>query len=211
MQDAMTGEERGSRWPRRAGWLVLAALLLVYYFAPVFAVARLGNGVAHRDSVLVSEAVDYPRLRKSVARQIVAELARTATGVQKGFAQQVAGGPVSAWLDDFLTPETVTALLAGDPPRALGPEAANLPGLPPFSADSLQKVVDLWWRSGFVTLGEYRVPVEAAGKAATVLDFSLVGLSAKHGLDWRLTGITLPQPVIDVAVKRWHQAESASR
>jgi len=98
-------------------WLVIicVVLLLVYGASPYFSFWRFTAAVRSRDAAGISERVDFPAIRASLKRQLVARFAKR-TSSHKRWGNL---GPtlIDAIIDAYVTPEGIAALLSN--PEAL--------------------------------------------------------------------------------------------
>ncbi len=190
-------------WLWRTALVLLFWLAIFYYVSPILNAVRLAKAVEIRETDRVAESIDFPALRKSIARQIVAEVVRTAPEEQRKAIANYGLMPANAWLNDLLNENAVTDILAGRVPQGLGETPEGLAALPPLSARTTGKLVDIWLKSGFVTLGEYRLALPSPpGADTTALRFAFDSFS------WKLSGIDLPPNLLATAVKKWREAES---
>ena len=174
------------RW---AVWtsILLGVLLAIYVVSPFIALQRIATAVETRDAVEITERTDFPAVRRSLTKQIVAAYLKL-TGkklplgaIGKGFAFSVAD-PIVARL------MTVTALLD----LLQKGEAGNQVKVPidkaPFSPASLQNVWQLWlnshqWGRNFYVL----LPPEASGNEQFRVYLRLIQWR------WKVVGIDLPE------------------
>src|SRR5467141_4137086 len=95
-----------------ARWLVIicVVLLLVYGASPYFSFWRLTSAVRSRDAAAISARVDFPAVRASLKRQLVARFAKQASS-HKRWGNL---GPtlIDAIIDASITPEGRAALLS---------------------------------------------------------------------------------------------------
>src|SRR5215475_6100045 len=98
-------------------WLVIicVVLLLVYGASPYFSFWRFAAAVRSRDATAISSRVDFPAVRASLKRQLVARFANQ-TNSQTRWINL---GPtlIDAIIDAYVTPEGIAALLSN--PEAL--------------------------------------------------------------------------------------------
>src|SRR6476660_7847043 len=98
-------------------WLVIicVVLLLVYGASPYFSFWRFTAAVQSRDATAISSRVDFPAVRASLKRQLVARFANK-TSSHKRWSNL---GPtlIDAIIDAYVTPEGIAALLSN--PEAL--------------------------------------------------------------------------------------------
>ena len=93
-------------------WLVIicVVLLLVYGASPYFSFWRFTAAVRSRDAAAISARVDFPAVRASLKRQLVARFAKQ-TSSHKRWSNL---GPtlIDAIIDAYITPEGIAALLS---------------------------------------------------------------------------------------------------
>ena len=98
-------------------WLVIICvlILLVYGVSPYLAFWRFTAAVQSRDAAAISARVDFPAVRASLKRQLVARFANK-TSSHKRWSNL---GPtlIDAIVDAYVTPEGIAALLSN--PEAL--------------------------------------------------------------------------------------------
>ena len=98
-------------------WLVIicVVLLLVYGASPYFSFWRFTAAVRSRDAAAISKRVDFPAVRASLKKQLVARFANK-TSSHKRWSNL---GPtlIDAIIDAYITPEGIAALLSN--PEAL--------------------------------------------------------------------------------------------
>ena len=115
-------------------WLVIICILvlLVYGASPYFSFWRFTTAVQSRDAVAISSRVDFPAVRASLKKRLVARFANHATS-RKRWSNL---GPtlIDAIIDAYITPEGIAALLSN--PDAL----KNLKGPREFHFEFGKKV-----------------------------------------------------------------------
>ena len=98
-------------------WLVIICIigLLVYGASPYVSFWRFTAAVRSRDAAGISSRVDFPAVRASLKRQLVAHFAKP-TSTHKRWGSL---GPslIDAMIDAYVTPEGIAALLSN--PEAL--------------------------------------------------------------------------------------------
>jgi hypothetical protein len=208
-RESIAEQRRRSHWAWRGLAVLLFWLALFYYVSPIFGAARLAGVLRSGDPTLIADSIDFRSLRRSVARQVLTEADSAATGVQRSFAIQVGTRPVAVWLDRMLTIETISQLLTGKQPQVLEVSGKPVPPLPSLQVNGIADMAQLWWRSGFLTLGEYRLVVGDDG-TETGLHFRPASFSLTRGFVWRLSGIELSKPLLDAAVRHWREVETDS-
>jgi Protein of unknown function (DUF2939) len=95
--------------------IICAVLLLAYGASPYFSFWRFTVAVQSRDATAISSHVDFPAVRASLKRQLVARFAH-ATNAHKRWSNL---GPtlIDAMIDAYVTPDGIAALLSN--PEAL--------------------------------------------------------------------------------------------
>ena len=98
-------------------WVIIicVVILLVYGASPYFSFWRFTAAVQSRDAAAISARVDFPAVRASLKRQLVARFANQ-TSSHKRWSNL---GPtlIDAIIDAYVTPEGIAALLSN--PEAL--------------------------------------------------------------------------------------------
>src|SRR6478736_2892983 len=98
-------------------WLVIicVVLLLVYGASPYFSFWRFTTAVRSRDAAAISKRVDFPAVRASLKKQLVARFANR-TSSHKRWSNL---GPtlIDAIVDAYVTPDGIAALMSN--PEAL--------------------------------------------------------------------------------------------
>src|SRR3954452_9791347 len=93
-------------------WLVILCfvLLLIYGASPYYSFWRFTNAVRSRDAAAITERVDFPAVRASLKKQLVARFANR-TSSHKRWSNL---GPtlIDAIIDAYVTPEGIAALLS---------------------------------------------------------------------------------------------------
>ncbi len=98
-------------------WLILivATVVLIYGASPYFSFWRFTVAVQSHDAGAISARVDFPAVRASLKRQLVARFAK-ATSTHKRWSNL---GPtlIDAMIDAYVTPDGIAAILSN--PEAL--------------------------------------------------------------------------------------------
>ena len=201
--------------PRRRLWLGLTALLvlawLAYAASPPLAAARLLQAARAGDQAAVAERVSFPRLRRSIARQIVADALRRRelSGADRQLAASAATALLAAALEELISPRTLVDLLSG---RAIRPSA----GAPALDLSNLrlapaETAFAIWRRSGFTGIASYEIvidrPAPQGSPAAERLEPFRLGLELNR-LSWRVESLTLPADLREELIRR---ASAATR
>jgi Protein of unknown function (DUF2939) len=178
------------RW---ALWIAvfLCIVLCIYFASPFFALQRIATAVETRDAVAVTERVDFPALRRSLTKQIVATYLKL-TGkklplgaIGKGFAFSVAD-PIVARL---MTVNALLDLLAkGDAGNNVKVQIDKAP----FSSASLRSIWQLWLNSHQWGRDFYiHLPPEGSRNEQFRVHLRL---SRWH---WKIVGVDLPESLKD--------------
>jgi len=166
---------------------VLVLALLAYAASPLIGAARLVQAARSGDLPGVEARVNLPKLKRSLARQLVVEAVsqRGLQGVERQLALTAGTAAVVAWLDELLTPSNVGALLTGRAvaqPAQQGPIDLSLLRLAPPGS-----MFEIWRRSGFTGLMSYELAFERPGQQGDIR----LGLELQ-GVTWRAATIALP-------------------
>jgi hypothetical protein len=199
--------------PRRRLWLGLAALLvlawLAYAVSPVIAAARLLQAARAGDQAGVAERVSFPRLRRSIARQIVADALRRRDigGADRQLAASAATALLAAALEELISPKTLVDLLSG---RAIMPSnAAPALDLSNLRLAPAKTAFAIWRRSGFTGIASYAIvidrPAPQDSPPGERLEPFRLGLELNR-LSWRVESLTLPTDLREELVRRASQA-----
>ena len=90
--------------------LIVATVVLIYGASPYFSFWRFTVAVRSRDTTGISARVDFPAVRASLKRQLVARFAK-ATSTHKRWSSL---GPtlIDAMIDAYVTPDGIAAILS---------------------------------------------------------------------------------------------------
>ena len=98
-------------------WLVIicGVAVLVYGASPYVSFSRFTRAIQARDAAAISSHVDFPAIRASLKKQLVARFARETSGHKRWINL----GPtlIDAIVDAYVTPDGIAALLSN--PEAL--------------------------------------------------------------------------------------------
>ena len=93
-------------------WLVIicVVLLVVYAASPYFSFWRFTAAVRSRNAAAISQCVDFPAVRASLKRQLVARFADQTSSHKR----RINLGPtlIDAIIDAYITPDGIAALLS---------------------------------------------------------------------------------------------------
>ena len=133
------------RW---ALWIsfFLGVLLGIYFASPFLALQRIATAVETRDAVAITERIDFPALRRSLTKQIVATYQKL-TG--KKFPLGAVGQRFAVSLADPIVARlmTVTAVLDLLQKGDAGNNVKVQIDRAPFSSASLKSIWQLWLNS----------------------------------------------------------------
>ena len=95
--------------------IIFVVFLLVYGASPYFSFWRFTAAVRSRDAAAISARVDFPAVRASLKRQLVARFANRTNNHRR----RINLGPtlINAIIDAYITPDGIAALLSN--PEAL--------------------------------------------------------------------------------------------
>lgn len=182
--------ERLSRFAIIAGLLVG----LFYWASPYVAAVRLAQAAKRGDVEAVVSCFDVPRIRISLARQIVRAypvdqaLAAALDPVARQAAGLVAVTYVDAMIAEHFSAETLAAALAGQDSSVSG-SSVKLPVI-----TELGGAWDIFMRSGFTGPVSFAIDIEAGDGSLLRLGFRWIGST------WRLVSFGLPREVIVEAI-----------
>lgn len=197
MQAADATTTGGSRWT----WIAVAALicvaLLAYAAWPLATAANLLRDARNGDAAAIEAHVDFPRLRRSVARQIVMEAVRQhpLQGPERQLVLGAGTSALAAWLDELLTARVLADMLGG---RTLPPAASNAPvDLSLIRTIPLRGLLAIWWRSGFASPMRYDLTLARPdGRDALTIGMEL------RGTAWRVTRLDIPDDIREGLARR---------
>lgn len=196
----------GSRGARIAIVVLLCAAAIAYAAWPLASAARLLSAARAGDAATIQDHVDFPRLRRSLARQIVTEAVRLhpLQGPERHLALGAGTTALAAWLDELLTASVLANLIGG---RALEPAAATAPvDLSVIQIAPLRGLARIWWRSGFVAPMRYDMTLQKPdGRDALIVGMEL------RGITWRVTRIELTEEVRQSLARRLVAVGSAKQ
>jgi len=95
--------------------LIFVVLLLVYAASPYFSFWRFRTALRSGDSAAISSHIDFPAVRASLKKQLVARFAHATTGHNRW--SDLGPTLIDAIIDAYVTPEGIAALLSN--PEAL--------------------------------------------------------------------------------------------
>ena len=95
--------------------LICVALLLAYAASPYFSFWRFRTALRSGDSAAISSRIDFPAVRASLKKQLVARFARATTGHKRW--SKLGPTLIDAIVDAYATPDGLAALISN--PSAL--------------------------------------------------------------------------------------------
>ena len=177
------------RWLLRI-LLLLIVLIGLYAGTAVASLKGLVEDAASGDSAAIMARIDLPRLRASLAEQIVRahfkriEQTRPVKTVERIAAPSV----VDVLLQKLLTPENITRVLQRGtlPADTAGAQTVALPSL---SSAGLENAGRILVRLRPKSPVQVQVMLDDTGQTAIRMHF--------QGTDWKLSGIDLPPAALD--------------
>jgi len=94
----------------RWGALICVVLLLAYAASPYFSFWRFRTALRSGDSAAISSHIDFPAVRASLKKQLVARFAHATTGHKRW--SDLGPTLIDAIIDAYVTPEGIAALLS---------------------------------------------------------------------------------------------------
>jgi hypothetical protein len=186
--------------------LVGVLLWVAFAFSPFIGFYRLAAAVQSRDAAALEERVDFPRLRQSLAEQVVKEYQsltgkqkRTFGGVPTGFVLMLADPIIAKYLN---AESLMNILIKGDTGKG---NEISLPDAP-FSNSSWRNAWDVWWNSRNDIRNFYiYLPPDEARADQYGLRLSL------RDWQWKLTGIELPDSLRVRLAREIERRENAAK
>jgi hypothetical protein len=177
------------------GLIALVAIALAYAASPYIAVARFALDVKSGRVERVVQWIDAPRLRQSLASQVVRAYAarsgpiKTMGTFDRRLAGMVAAGYLNALMAEQFPPERIAAMVLGQRDAFAGDAAAQLPAL--VSLD-----LHLLGSAGFTRLNRFALDLPHMEGSPTRLVFGL----SRAG--WRLRSVILPKAIVESLAER---------
>ena len=176
-------------------FLLFVVLLVGYWAWPFVGLRALAAALQAHNAAALSEQVDFPRLRSSLAQQIIFAYLRVTgreskLGAFAPIASTVGASIVDPLVSQIINPENLIELLRGGTIESeLGATSFNIGIFPHFS---LSDAWDVWLGSEY---GLGRVSIGLPANAEAVEQFRL----RMQLLQWRwkITGLDLPQKLRD--------------
>jgi Protein of unknown function (DUF2939) len=181
---------------RRRGLGLLVAFVgcgVWFFLSPLLGLSRLANAIAARNVAVLDERVDFTRLGRSLAPQIVwAYLNKTgrAKMIGRTAASIIAGSTASLAdpiLGDMLNPEAVLKLLDSGQPGGKLQLSANVAALPNGDFGSPWQA----FRNAEYGLGNFYLSAPASASPSDQYRLHMQVLQ----WNWKLVGIDLPEKV----------------
>lgn len=198
---------------RRVLILLVVLLAAAYWAWPYIGAYRLVQAAARHDMTALAEHINEPALKRSLGRQIVqAYLIKSGRGdkmgsFERGLATAVGTTVASPYLDQLLSPEALSTLLAqgriGD--LKIGDRTVMIDrSVPSFDTVLRSRLLDVVLHSFYDGIASFRfsVPDENGNDYGVHLRL--------NGLTWRLSGLDLPPEVLDRIASDAIAAERAS-
>ena len=186
--------------------LVGVLLWVAFAFSPFIGFYRLAAAVQSRDAAALEERVDFPRLRQSLAEQVVKEYQsltgkqkRTFGGVPTGFVLMLADPIIAKYLN---AESLMNILINGDTGKG---NEISLPDAP-FSNSSWRNAWDVWWnsrndiRNFYIYLPPDKARADQYGLRLSLRDWQ-----------WKLTGIELPDSLRVRLAREIERRENAAK
>jgi DUF2939 family protein len=172
-------------------FLLLLVLLVGYWAWPFFTLRALAADLQARNATAVSEEVDYVRVRRFFAEQIIAAYLRITGRANKLGSLEAAVGVsiVDPWVSQIVNPENLSELLRG------GTVASELGSVSFKFWDLPASLNTAWhaWLSSEYGVGRFSIglPPDAPGSNQFRLRMQLLEWR------WKVTGIGLPERLRD--------------
>ena len=175
-------------------FLLLLVLLIGYWAWPFFGLRALAGAVEAGDVTAINEKIDYPRLRRSFAEQIIGAYLRiTGRASQFGalgpLATAVGASIVDPWVSQIVNPENLAQLLRGGTVSSeLGPVSFRFGNLP----STLNLAWDAWLSSEY-WFNRISIWLPPGALQTDQLRLRMQLLQWR----WKITGIDLPEKLRD--------------
>lgn len=181
------------RWLPRT-LLLLVVLLAVYVGTAVTSLRGLVADTQRGDVAAIMSRVDLPRLRNSLAEQIVRAHFRRIeqTRPVKTIERVAAPTIVDVLLANLLTPDNIANILQSGTLPAPDGAAAPVLAIPSLRSAGLENTLRLATRLRPVSPVQLQVRLDDGGEAAIRLHF--------EGTHWKLSGIDLPAAALQTLV-----------
>ena len=199
------------RMRRTIAFVGLFALIIVIYAVwPFVGLMQLASAIEAKDPVALAERVDFKSLRKSLTKQILTtylkltgkteKLGTFGSGLAMGYGRSIAEPIVERLVNE----KTLLQLLTKGT-VASGRSQIQLP-MAPFSELTAGDSMRTWWDTEY-GLGDFYVylPPNKPPDERIRVKLSLVGLQ------WKLAGIELPEPLAESLTKEIIKEEDGQK
>jgi len=175
-------------------WIAVVAVFFLGYIGvgPFLAMSGIKSGIETKDSVMLSEHIDFQSLRQNLKDQFNAKMIMDLQSKEKnnpfgalaaGFASKLVDGIV----DGMVTPAGLAQMISGKAPSKPGEAPSQKEGekvMPGKSAEKKELFENA--RFGFDSTSKFSIWVPT--KKEEEVRFLLV----RNGLDWKLSNIIIP-------------------
>jgi hypothetical protein len=175
------------RW---ALWIIITLCILLgaYIASPLIALQRIASAVETRDAVALTERIEFPSLRRSLTKQVVAAY-RNLTGKKKlplgAISKRLAISVADPIVARLVTVRALLDLLG----KGEAGKTAKLPvNRAPFTSTSFKSLWRVWLNSNYLGRNFYAYLPPGGSR----IDQFKVHLRL-IGWHWRLVGIDLPE------------------
>ena len=175
--------------------LVFTVLLVGYWAWPFVGLRAIAAALQAHNAAALSEQVDFPRLRSSLAQQIIFAYLRVTgreskLGALAPIASTVGASIVDPLVSQIINPENLIELLQGGTIQSeLGMISIKRRELPNLSLGNAWKA----WMSSYYGLGSFTISLPPDDEAVEQFRLRMELL----GWHWKLTGIDLPERLRD--------------
>jgi Protein of unknown function (DUF2939) len=180
------------RW---AIWTTLFVLLGVYIASPLIALQRIEFAVETKDAVALTERIEFPSLRRSLTKQLVATYLKL-TGKKlplNAFGRHIAVSVADPVVARLMTVRALLALLG----KGEAGENAKVPvDRAPFTPTAFKSVWRLWLNSDYLGRDFYAyLPPEGARNDRFRVHLRFIRWR------WRVVGVDLPEELQEKLVR----------
>lgn len=170
-------------------------LVAIGYFlvSPFVGLAHLRSAIDARNASVLSDRIDFKRLRNSLGQQIIstylkitgksAQLGPLGTSIAAGVGASIA----EPLLADLVNPEMMLDLLSGG---RFSATSLQMPGLGPFSKDALGSAWEIFINTEY-GIGNFYISLPTRAAATDQFRLRLQVLQ----WNWKLTAVDLPEHV----------------
>jgi hypothetical protein len=171
--------------------LLFVVLLVAYWVWPFIGLGALASSLQTRNTAALSQQVDFGRLRRHLAGQIITTYLRI-TGRDKklgplgALAPAIGASIVDPWLAQIVNPENLVELLRGGTISSeLGPISFHIGDIPKLSLGGAWTT----WMGSEYGLGRFLITLPADAEPAEQFRLRMQLLQ----WHWKLTEIDLPE------------------